>query len=192
MKHVTITTPRLILRPPVMEDADGITAAKQAVWPTLQYWMSWAHNGQETLEATRQYIQRAQAALADDQLHLIGLCRTSGKFVISTGLHGGNGTWATGYWVAQDFLGRGYATESTNAVLRYAFYGRGLKEVGINYFEGNEKSWRVADKLGFVPNGVRPKGHTCCLDGHPMDVHESILRDPSVLPDLEVTWENGP
>lgn len=187
-----IETPRLILRPPVMRDAKEITAAKQAVWPELQCWMSWAHEGEDTLDATERFI----ASISDADQHLIGLCKESGRFVISTGLHwrncGSHRCPHTGYWVAQDFLGKGYATESTNAVIRHAFYAQKAEAVYIDYFEGNEKSRRVIEKLGFSPFEVKAGAIARGLDGALMTEHWYVMRDPSVLPPLDVRWKGMP
>lgn len=178
-----IETPRLILRPPTLADAAAITAAKQAVWPELQLWMSWAHPGQDTLEATQSFILSA----SDTDRPLIGVCKQTGKFVIATGLHWRHERFETGYWVAPDFLGRGYATEATNAVIRYAF-AHGAQAIYIDYFEGNAKSRNVIEKLGFTPLEIKPKAAKRCLDGTPLDEHWYIMRDPAVLPPLDVTW----
>ncbi len=178
-----IETPRLILRPPTPADAAEITAEKQAVWPELQLWMSWAHTGQETLESTLQFI----ASATDKNIPLIGRCKENGKLVVSTGLHWRDNRLITGYWVTKDFLGRGYATEATNAVIRYAF-AHDAKEIYIDYLEGNVKSRNVIEKLGFTPLEIKSKAAKRCLDGIPMDEHWYVMDDPSVLPPLVVSW----
>jgi RimJ/RimL family protein N-acetyltransferase len=35
-----IVTPRLVLRPPTLDDLDSIQAAKEEAWPDLQRWMA--------------------------------------------------------------------------------------------------------------------------------------------------------
>jgi len=185
---IVIETPRLILRTPRLSDAEEITAAKQAVWPELQNWMSWSFDGQETLEATREFINRA----SEKDQALIGLCRESSRYVVATGIHWRDQGPVTGYWVAKDFLGKGYATEATNAVIRYAFHAGGAEAVYIDYLQGNEKSRRVIEKLGFTPLEIRRGAATRCRDGQVMDEHWYVMRDPSVLPPLDVKWRREP
>ena len=55
-----------------------------------------------------------------------------------------------GYWIGVPFQGRGYATEAAAEVLRYAFEDEGIHAVWAGYYDGNERSRRVQEKLGFV------------------------------------------
>lgn len=186
-RSIEIVTPRLLLRTRVMGDAVMIVEAMQPVWRELQMWMSWAYDGGNTVESVMENF----IAKAADNNFLIGLCRESGRFVISTGINPREdhpGQFETGYWVAKDFLGKGYATEATNAVIRYGFNVLAADSVYICHYEGNDPSRRVIEKLGFKKTGMRDTQHARCLDGTPLDVHEYVMEDPSVLPALEVRW----
>lgn len=178
-----ILTPRLIIRRPELSDLDAIHSAKMAVWPALQNWMSWAYNEAASIESTRGFITDYKTALC-------GFDRETGEFVISSGCDPTNkeSEYATGYWVAEDFLGKGYATESCNAVIRYAFGALGATAMHIEYFEGNAKSRNVIEKLGFEFVRVNPKSHTRCSDGTLLDSFEYVRRDANNLPELDVTW----
>lgn len=183
-----ILTPRLVLRTPRAETAAEIQQAKAAVWPELQKWMSWAYDDQLDIEATRRSIARATAKSPFEFLH--GFCRETDAFVVAGGLSACDApdTYATGYWIAKEFLGKGYATEATNAMLRYAFGALKAKAVILNYHEGNEKSRKVIEKLGFKPTHVEHKRHKRCSDGVMVDTHHFARRDAEGLPALEVTW----
>ncbi len=186
---IRIETERLILRVPAPEDVEAIHIAKNEVWHELQLWMSWAYDGQNTLEATKHYVENiVPEEIRAGGLPLKAFCRKSGRFVVATGLSVRDGLPITGYWVAKDFLGRGYATEAANAVLRYAFAEMGCEAVGTEYYEGNDKSRRVIEKLGFTPVRVNRKTKARCLDGQLLDEHIYVMRDPAVLPPLEVRW----
>jgi 8-oxo-dGTP diphosphatase len=183
---VRILTPRLEIRTAGMEDAEVITAAKQEVWDELQKWMSWAHDGEESLESTRNYIATHTTDYKTGSLPLVGHCREAGKFALACGLTFNGDKVETGYWVAKDFLGKGYAAEACNATIRYAFDALGFKTVTINYFEGNDKSRRIIEKLGFTKTEILKKARTRCKDGTLIDVHFFEMTDPSVLPPLDV------
>lgn len=188
MNNIEIVTPRLKIRVARMEDAAAITAAKQEVWGELQKWMSWAHDGNETLESTQHYIANVSKDMKTGNIPLIGLCRDTDKFVVTTGLFLNGDEAESGYWVAKEFLGKGYATEACNATMRYGFDVLKLKAVTINYFEGNDKSRRIIEKLGFTKIGMQEKVQTRCSDGALLDKHFYIMRDASVLPELEVSY----
>jgi RimJ/RimL family protein N-acetyltransferase len=96
--------------------------------------------------------------------------------------------YETGYWVAPKYAGQGMATEAANAAIRYAFGHLGAKAISIGYFDGNEPSRRIVEKLGFQKLGVAHKAATRCLDGTKLDRHEYILTSPDALPELEVSW----
>lgn len=60
-----------------------------------------------------------------------------------------------GYWLAQPFWGRGYMPEAAGELLSRAFEELGMTTVWCGYYDGNQKSKRVQEKLGFVFH------HTC-------------------------------
>lgn len=57
-----------------------------------------------------------------------------------------------GYWLGRPLWGEGYATEACRAVLSYGFRSLGLAAVWAAYYEGNERSRRVQDRLGLSPH----------------------------------------
>ena len=54
-----------------------------------------------------------------------------------------------GFWLAKPFWGRGIIPEAGREMLRRAFEDLGMKKVWCGYYDGNEKSKRVQQKLGF-------------------------------------------
>ena len=54
-----------------------------------------------------------------------------------------------GYWLGVPWWGRGIMPEAAGRLLRRAFEDLGLERVWCCYYEGNEKSKRVQEKLGF-------------------------------------------
>ena len=57
-----------------------------------------------------------------------------------------------GYWLNKKYWGKGYVTEAAEEVLRFAFEELHIVKVWAGYYEGNEGSKRVQEKLGFVNN----------------------------------------
>ncbi len=192
MAHdIEILTPRLLLRAPRLEDAAAINKAMNENWHELQKWMSWSFDGQNTLEATQHYISMiVPEQMKDGTLSLFGFCRETGKFVVASGILVTDGKPGTGYWLAPAFFGKGLAAEAANAVIRYAFAQRHAKEFYINHYEGNAKSEKIIRSLGFEELIVHKKAKARCLDGALLDVHDYIMRDPAVLPALQVEWRH--
>ena len=55
-----------------------------------------------------------------------------------------------GYWLGQPFWGRGYMPEAASALIRHGFEDLGMTTIWCGYYDGNRKSKRVQEKLGFV------------------------------------------
>src|SRR5690242_17962372 len=185
MRHLMpIVTPRLILRPPALGDLDSIQAAKEAAWPDLQRWMAWAFDDQRSRQAMEDSIRRAIDYQSQASIQLAGFHRINGDFVVRTALDLTDETdvYETGYWVSSKYARVGMATEAANAAIRYAFGHLGAKAISIGYFDGNEPSRRIVEKLGFRKLGVAHQASTRCLDGMKLDRHEYILTSPDELP----------
>lgn len=54
-----------------------------------------------------------------------------------------------GYWLGKPFWGRGIMPEAAREMLRHAFEDIGMTKVWCGYYEGNTKSKRVQEKVGF-------------------------------------------
>ena len=110
--------------------------------------------------------------------------------VVFTGLH--RFDWATrsfeiGYWVRKDEQGKGYATENTNALTRYAFNALNANRVEIHHAEGNDASRAVIEKLGFEHEVTRKINHSL-PDGSLVDDYSYVRFDTKGLPELKVEW----
>ena len=191
MRHLMpIVTPRLVLRPPTLADLDSIQTAKEHAWPDLQRWMAWASDNQRSQQAMEDSIRRTMDYQSQAGIALAGFHRITGDFVVRTALDLTDepDVYETGYWVAPKYTGQGMATEAANAAIRYAFGHLGAKAISIGYFDGNEPSRRIVEKLGFQKLGVAPQAVIRCCDGMKLDRHEYILTSPDALPELDVSW----
>ena len=54
-----------------------------------------------------------------------------------------------GYWIGAPYWGNGYATEAGRAIIDRA-RELGVKTIVLKYFDGNDASRRVSEKLGFA------------------------------------------
>lgn len=60
-----------------------------------------------------------------------------------------------GYWLGEPFWGRGYVPEAARELLRHGFEDIGMNTIWCAYYDGNQKSKRVQEKVGFIYH------HTC-------------------------------
>lgn len=60
-----------------------------------------------------------------------------------------------GYWLGKPFWGRGYMPEAAAELIRHGFEDLCMTTIWCGYYEGNNKSKRVQEKLGFIYH------HTC-------------------------------
>ena len=60
-----------------------------------------------------------------------------------------------GYWLGKPFWGRGYMPEAAREIIRHGFEDIGMTTIWCRYFDGNQKSKRVQEKIGFIYH------HTC-------------------------------
>ena len=81
--------------------------------------------------------------------------KENGKPIGSIGLHRNDlaekdDEYELGYWIGKPFWGQGLIPEASRELLRYAFEDLGMNRIWCGYYDGNEKSRRVQEKLGFV------------------------------------------
>jgi [ribosomal protein S5]-alanine N-acetyltransferase len=58
-----------------------------------------------------------------------------------------------GYYIGRPYWGRGFATESAQAIVRRGFEALGYAKLTSGYHADNPASGRVLEKLGFKPVG---------------------------------------
>ncbi len=187
-----IRTPRLLLRGKQPGDGALTAAAVAETWDDLHRWMDWAERREDNT-AEKQEIRTRQVMaklILREEFNLVGIEIATGQPVIWCGFHSVD--WRTrqcdtGYWVRGSAQGRGFATESANALLRFAFGALGMRRVGLSHTEGNERSRRVAEKLGFLPEGLQ-RAISLLPGARVADKRLYARFDTAGLPDLEVHW----
>ena len=60
-----------------------------------------------------------------------------------------------GYWLGKPFWGRGYMPEAAKELIRHGFEDLHMRAIWCGYYDGNQKSKRVQEKVGFLYH------HTC-------------------------------
>lgn len=55
-----------------------------------------------------------------------------------------------GFWLGKPFWGKGYVPEAGKEILRHGFEDLKMSTIWCGYYDGNNKSKRVQEKLGFL------------------------------------------
>ena len=147
-----IETARLLLRRPRPEDAEAIFA-RYASDPGVTRYMSWPTL--RSIEEARAFLERSDAEWRawPAGAYLIER-RAGGPLLGGTGLHFESpARAATGYILARDAWGAGYATEALHAIVELARH-LGVQQLEAQCHPDHVTSHRVLKKCGFAREGV--------------------------------------
>ncbi len=149
-----LETERLILRPveeddaailhPLIDDADVAATMLSTPHPYPEgEFRAFIRNARESLERRERY----EMAIV---LKETGLPVGAIRFF--------NMAWEhlrceTGCWLGKTYWGRGYATEATEAMIRFGFEELGLESIHAHCLESNKASARVLEKAGLTLEG---------------------------------------
>ena len=195
-----LQTDRLILRP--WEETDAEACYEYARDPLVGPMAGWpAHT---SVENSRQIIRDILSA---PETYAIVL-KEKGLSIGSIGLHHNDlaekdDEAELGYWLGVPYWGRGIIPEAAREILRHAFRDLGLARIWCGYYDGNVKSKRVQEKLGFryqwttenveVPQMHEMRtGHVSLLTAEQWTVRNSLVHfdnhDP-IIPYYELMLE---
>lgn len=145
-----IETERLILRP--WQEDDAASLFKYASDPDVGPIAGWPiHSSVEmSLEIIRTVFAAPEtyAVVLKETGEPVGCC----GIMFSDGIHTAGMTHAEaeiGYWIGKPYWGQGLIPEATKALLSRSFNELGLDAVWCGYYDGNVKSKRACEKIGF-------------------------------------------
>lgn len=160
--RLSITTPRLELRYPSLEDLDELARrAAEGVHEAgaMPFLYPWTEAGPaERARSTLQYHFRQWGELSPDKWSLDFVVVLDGQVVGTQALTGTDFAVlrqaGSGSWLGRRFQGRGIGTEMRAAVLHLAFTGLGARYAVTEAFEDNHASIAVTRKLGYQEDGI--------------------------------------
>lgn len=145
----TLKTERLLLRPWHPEDAEDLFAVAGS--PEVGPWAGWPPH--KSVAESRHIIrdilmtEETYAIELQDTETVIGSISLLLPGQSNLPLQKGEGE--LGAWIGKDYWGQEYVVEAAREVLRHGFEDLGLVRVYGANFEGNTKSERLQEKLGF-------------------------------------------
>ncbi len=152
-----IQTPRLVIRCWQPADAPLLQAAITQSLDHLLPWMPWAHNEPEELQIKIERLRRFRGLFDLGQDFIYGVFNLDESQVLGgTGLHtrAGEGAREIGYWIHQDYINQGLATETAAVLVAVAFEVDKMQRVEIHCDPANVRSAAVPRKLGFTHEGT--------------------------------------
>jgi len=165
------------IRPYETGDVEEIAAAVCESFDELSPWMPWCHDQYSEKDAAA-WVEAAQAARLSGQVYDFAIVDPDGRYAGACGVNGINhfdGVANVGYWVRTSRVGRGIASAAVRQLIPWAFDNLPINRLEIVVALGNERSHRVAERLGAHRDAVLRKRIT--LKGVPHDaVLYSIIR----------------
>jgi RimJ/RimL family protein N-acetyltransferase len=155
-----IETTRLVVR--CWEPADAV-ASSEAIRTSLEHLrptMSWVRDEPIRLDDRVQLLRSFRGKFDAGEDFGYGIfTRDESRVLGGIGLHPrlDNGGLEIGYWIREDALRRGFATEAVAVLTRVAFGVCGVDRVEIRVEPGNQASRAIPQRLGFAEEATLPR-----------------------------------
>ena len=150
-----LTTERLVLRPWTEADAESLFEyAKDPDVGPIAGWPS--HKSvEESLNVIRNVFSGKECYAICEKGNDKAIGAIELKLNGHTDMTERDDECELGYWLGKPFWGRGYVPEAGRELIRRGFEELGMTTIWCGYYDGNMKSKRVQEKLGFSYH------HTC-------------------------------
>ncbi len=153
MKILRIT-PSYVLRELQLDDAPAIFRALDSQREHFGRWLPFVAKTR-TVEDSRAFVQEAV-----EGPELIFSLRVDDVFIGIAGFKEtalDDSRTEIGYWMREDYQGRGLMTAAVGELVRFAIEEQGIGEVIIKCAVGNEKSRNIPLRLGFTFREILPQ-----------------------------------
>ncbi|WML42803.1 GNAT family protein [Neobacillus sp. PS3-40] len=120
----------------------------------LREWLPWLDSTAK-VDDTKGFIQGCLKGYAENK-SITTVILFDGEIVGVAGFNSidwSNKTAYIGYWLGEEFQGKGIMTKVAKALNDYAFSYLNLSKVEIRAASGNKKSRSIPERLGFVKEG---------------------------------------
>ena len=151
-------TERFVLRPFRRRDTESLHRAIHSSHAELAEFLPWAHPRYTRMDATN-FIKDSNRAWREARAYDFAIRRADKPdhhignvsiWFVSRGFRSGE----IGYWIRTDETEEGIATEVAREALTIGFTALKMHRIILRIAVGNRASERVAEKLGFVREGV--------------------------------------
>ena len=150
--------------------------------PALKTWLQWVDNMQT--EADFQNFLNGVKQRITDKVAVPFFIRHEGEIAGNIGLYHIdqlNKIAAIGYWLGEDFQGKGIITNACRKILDYGFSELGLNRIELKCGTGNLKSQAIPERLGFTKEGILRQAELLNGNFHDLYLYAMLKQD----------WEKG-
>ncbi len=181
-----IVTSRLVIRCPEPKDAPAMDLALRQSLDHLRPWLLWAKDEPANLGKRLEFIRRSRGNFdlgKDFTYFIFNRIETVllGGSSLSTRL--GLDAREIGYWIHEDYINQGFATEVSAALTKVAFEIDHVNRLEIHCNPKNVRSASIPRKLGFI--------HEATLHNRVEDVNGG-LRDAMIWTLFESDYPASP
>ena len=138
-----------------MNDAEKIYNLIDNSRSYLKEWLPWLDTSTK-VEDTKEFIQGSLRGYVENKsMTAVILYKEEIVGLVSfNSINWSNKTAYIGYWLGQEYQGRGIMTKAVRALTDYAFNQLKLNKVEIRAAVENKKSRYIPERLGFVKEGT--------------------------------------
>lgn len=149
----------IILRPPEETDSEGLFNLINKSRVYLREWLPWLETERTAFDTLRfiRFVREQQQR--NESLNTSVWFR--GVLCGMIGFHRFdwlNRSTSIGYWLSEDFQGKGIMTRSCKALVDFAFSQQKFNRIEIRCAMGNTKSRAIPERLGFRQEGMIREG----------------------------------
>lgn len=122
---------------------------------SISEWLSFPQKTQEVKDSVT-FIEKSLKRFASNNGYWAGIWH-KGKLAGSIGflyMDWDAKKTEIGYWLGDNYLGKGLATKSVERLIEHSFQDLGLRKVEINVASTNIKSRAIPERLGFTNEGT--------------------------------------
>ena len=156
-KKTELTDGNIVLRPYRMSDTNNLYQAVRESIKEMSVWLPFAHENYSVKE-NKDWIKKRPKAWKKGIIYDFGIFDAKDGTLIGgcgfNDLGRDNRQANLGYWVRTSRMGQGVAPSATLLLAKWGFEVLNLKRIEIVIAVGNERSLRVAEKVGAQREGV--------------------------------------
>lgn len=148
--YMELTTERLILR--AWRESDVKTLFHYAKDPAIGPLCGWSphKDEKESLFVIQNVLMAPQCYAVCDRQTNEAIGSIELKLNGNSDLAKQDDECELGFWIGKEHWGKGYVTEAGRELIRHGFEDLGMQKIWCAYYDGNHRSKKVQEKLGFV------------------------------------------
>ncbi len=145
----------LVLRFIRLDEAEALYALVDKNRAHLRQWLNWV-DAQTSAESSRRNIAKRLERAEKGEARELGIFR-EGALIGSLGFNrisSENRKASIGYWITEEFQGKGIVTDCVKALISFGFKELNLHRIRIQCHVENKRSASIPERLGFTFEGI--------------------------------------